>query len=386
MQSTLNALMWRSMDAPMSPVAASRRLASLDTELTADVVAFCPYEGRRHLLVCGCYQLVKGSEPARRVGRLQLFDTAQRKLDELHRVDGPGHLDCAWAPPATGAQLLATASAEGAAHFYRLGEGGDELAADGAVACPDAGDACISIDWCHADGAPPRLALSSTAGRLFVLDAGAGGGARCVHAWHAHDDNGWSVAFDRAEPHSLYSGGDDLVLKRWDLRTASASEEGDDDGGDSCVAVAASNRRSHGAGVCCISPHPLLPHVVATGSYDEKVRLWDTRNLRQPTAECGCGGGVWRLKWHPTDSSLALAACMHAGFKVLRLAAPSDAEPEPAMSEVAAYCEHGMGQALAYGADWAHDGAHADALRAGTCSFYDHALHLWDCAPSAVVE
>ena len=50
----------RSMDAPVRPVAAPRRLASLDTELTADVVAFCPYEGRRHLLVCGCYQLVKG--------------------------------------------------------------------------------------------------------------------------------------------------------------------------------------------------------------------------------------------------------------------------------------------------------------------------------------
>ena len=45
-----------------SPVAAPRRLASLDTELTADVVAFCPYDSRYHLLVCGCYQLVKGPE------------------------------------------------------------------------------------------------------------------------------------------------------------------------------------------------------------------------------------------------------------------------------------------------------------------------------------
>ena len=52
------------MDAPVRPVAAPRRLASLDTELTADVVAFCPYEGRRHLLVCGCYQLVKGKSRA----------------------------------------------------------------------------------------------------------------------------------------------------------------------------------------------------------------------------------------------------------------------------------------------------------------------------------
>ena len=72
---------------------------------------------------------------------------------------------------------------------------------------------------------------------------------RCVHSWGAHELEGWSVAFDRAEPSTLYSGGDDAILKRWDLRTAS----GDD--GD-CVATTL-NRRSHGAGVCCISPHAL---------------------------------------------------------------------------------------------------------------------------------
>jgi hypothetical protein len=32
---------------------------------------------------------------------------------------------------------------------------------------------------------------------------------------------------------------------------------------------------------------------------------------------------------------------------------------------------------LAYGADWAYPGPDADTALAGTCSFYDHTLHLW---------
>jgi hypothetical protein len=43
-----------------------------------------------------------------------------------------------------------------------------------------------------------------------------------------------------------------------------------------------SNGRSHAAGVCTISPHPCIPHLVATGSYDDHVRLWDMRLMSRP--------------------------------------------------------------------------------------------------------
>ena len=101
---------------------------------------------------------------------------------------------------------------------------------------------------------------------------------------------------------------------------------------------------------------------------------------------------MWRLKWHPEDAGLALAACMHAGFKVLRLEGSHASDGEPAsLREVAAHrqgtdacvkaagiVEGGAG--LAYGADWAHPGPNADTALAGTCSFYDHTLHLWSLA------
>ena len=50
-------------------------------------------------------------------------------------------------------------------------------------------------------------------------------------------------------------------------------------------------------------------------SYDEALRLWDTRNMAQPLKEFGLGGGVWRIKWRQPD--FAAVACMHNGFSIV---------------------------------------------------------------------
>ena len=49
-------------------------------------------------------------------------------------------------------------------------------------------------------------------------------------------------------------------------------------------------RRAHSAGVCIVSGHPLQQHLLVTGSYDDHVRLWDSRNLQRPLVLHEVGG------------------------------------------------------------------------------------------------
>ncbi|KAJ2996053.1 Diphthine methyltransferase [Globomyces sp. JEL0801] len=163
-----------------------------------------------------------------------------------------------------------------------------------------------------------------------------------------HSLEAWIAAFDYHNTTTIYSGADDCLFKGWDTRI----------GFDTPMFT----NKVHEAGVCTISSHPNIPNILATGSYDEHVRIWDTRNIRQPLTSHSTGGGVWRIKWHPTDPSLLISASMYNGFHILSY-------KENELSNLMDYMKH---KSIAYGVDWSYK----DPV-IGTCSFYDHLFHLW---------
>ena len=171
-------------------------------------------------------------------------------------------------------------------------------------------------------------------------------GLESLHIWKAHQYEAWITCFDVAKE-TLYSGGDDMLFKGWDPRQPDA------------ILI----NKQHDAGVCSIAGHPFLEHVLATGSYDEYIRLWDTRSLKRPVYQEHTGGGVWRLKWHPKQN-LLLTACMYNGFHVYNVL-----DDGFKLDHYLAYTKH---ESIAYGADWSR---HEDWI--GTCSFYDHSFRLW---------
>ena len=147
---------------------------------------------------------------------------------------------------------------------------------------------------------PPKVSLSD--GSVCIIRCGTNGVLQKEMQWVAHGLEAWIVAYDCHAPTTLFSGADDGKLKGWDVRAPPS-------------APTFTNSRAHEAGVCALQSHPTIEHCLASGSYDEKLRIWDTRNMRRPTCTADAGGGIWRIKWSPdpmTPEQIVLA-CMHAG-------------------------------------------------------------------------
>jgi len=211
--------------------------------------------------------------------------------------------------------------------------------------------------------------LSLSNGQLALLRPDQSNGLSVTNTWTAHDFEPWTVAWDYWKPDVIFSGGDDLKMKAWDIRAGFKQP-------------AVINKRFE-SGITSIQSHPNVEHIIAVGSYDNTVRIFDSRKLLVPLTQADTGGGAWRVRWHPSPnrSHDLLVAAMHAGFKVLRF--PNIGTHEAtwdcfgeSWEVLKTFDRH---QSLAYGVDWSQDkeaGEHKQTLIA-SASFYDHALHLW---------
>ncbi|WFD30678.1 methylated diphthine methylhydrolase [Malassezia sp. CBS 17886] len=221
-------------------------------------------------------------------------------------------------------------------------------------------------------GPPASLIVSQSNGTLATVprlasDTDASGAPRGLETWHAHDYEAWTVAWDCwSDATVAWSGGDDLQLKGWDLRTP--IHDGSREPTFTC-------QKPFGGGVTALESHPTREHYWAVGSYDEMLRLFDARHTRRPVSETPVGGGVWRAKWHPSCAPLLLLGCMHGGFKIVQCAGLQEGgtPTEAPMDIVSQFDEH---KSIAYGCDWER-ARPADAL-VYSCSFYDAALHIWN--------
>ena len=205
----------------------------------------------------------------------------------------------------------------------------------------------------------------------------------------------------------ILTGGDEGKLKLWDIR---------------CTNRPSQMYEPFMAGVTCLSPHPRFPHLVACGSYDETLCIYDLRQVHasgqnkknnniarlQLCHTDSLGGGIWRIKWHPYTDHRLLVAAMHGGCRVIQLQGLMQVEAAAGLATESTttsvytppsitatsqstdgivvkelitkeFTEH---ESMAYGADWlvCRHPNHAESYfeAAASCSFYDRTAFLWD--------
>ncbi|XP_045771482.1 diphthine methyltransferase isoform X1 [Maniola jurtina] len=351
------------------------------TGYSADSVEWCPVEPWRHVLVCGTYQLDKSDQETKdadqpkqkRLGRIYLFllNKITTEISPTQTIDTAGILDMKWCyHKIQGHPVLAVVTSDGYIQLYRLLDENGTLKLELWIEDAICGNVlALSVDWSSnkTSTAQPSLVVSDSSGAVTVFRI-FGRSLEKMGYWLGHSFEAWIAAFNYWNPDVFYSGGDDCMFKSYDVRVAD---------------VPTATNRSHEAGVTAIRSQIHVEHQLLTGSYDEKVRLWDARSLKRCITETDVNGGVWRLKWHPSNTSVVLAACMYGGFRVLRVT-----------DEVAVMCEYVEHESIAYGADWqfgkstaeSDDKATAESDKStvdsddksivATCSFYDCSMHI----------
>lgn len=313
-----------------------RTLATFDTKFPADTVEWCPVEPYRDVLACGTYALNKNESSAKstyRQGQILLLRIGNGgELELLQQVCTSAVLDMKWLHVTDVAEtrvLLAVVDSTGYLQIYQLKDDGKriELVTKSKVSDEESVMA-LSLDWSNRkDISEPvvntNILVSDSAGQISQFTWGETGELTKDFTWPAHQFHAWIVAYDYCNSRIFYSGGDDNRFLCFDSRTGSHPVV---------------DNKEHTAGVTTIHGKTSL---LATGSYDQNVRLWDTRNFARPVSTICLDGGVWRLKWDPFTQQYLFAACMHNGFKIVN--------HDIVSSIVVNYKEH---SGLSYGCDW----------------------------------
>jgi len=359
-------------------------MTDFDTVFPADTVEFAPHPDALDIFACGTYKLEDSQGPSTttltseentptpqsRRGQCLVFQVdpllpvGNQGFKKIQAFDLPAVLDMKWchrSPSVT--PILGIADSEGNITLHEWKTTERVLTPLSATKCASPDTLCLSMDWSNrrTPGSDlGSLIVSLSNGSLCLLRSHDAHSLSICNSWHAHDHEPWVAAWNYWNPNVVYSGGDDLKMKSWDIRQG-------------CLQPLFINHRFDG-GITSIQSNPHTEHLIAVGSYDNTVKLFDTRNPLIPLVAMDVGGGAWRVKWHPSPARRndLLVACMHDGFKIVRYM--FDRPESPCGEILKRFDAH---KSLAYGADWSFSADQEDKTLIGSCSFYDHKLHLW---------
>ena len=321
---------------------------SWDTKLSADSAEW--YE---NILAIGTYQVDKSDQDKftdkQRHGSILLFKSFEDSFELIKTIETGAILDMKWYP---GYPYLATCNSSGDVIIYEFTQEDLKIKARANLE----NRVILSLDWnCRRKSTEPsKLVISDNQGDISICDVDLQSGEiRIQESIQKHDFEAWITVFDAWNSNIVYSGGDDMKLYQTDVRTNQRLVLG---------------KNEFNAGVTSLLSDIHQEFKLMSGSYDEILRVWDTRNTKYPRLTYNAGGGIWRIR-QPCDLSkkdIFGLACMHNGFQIIK-------ETEKECELITEYKEH---ESLAYGLDFRSQ--NGSTLQLASCSFYDHLLKIWN--------
>nr|XP_022916960.1 diphthine methyltransferase [Onthophagus taurus] len=334
-------------------------LNTYKTELNADSLEFCPHEPNQNVFVCANYQLEKDETSQTRKGLLLLF-SIEDDLNLLQTIGCSGVLDTKWCRNKIGNRsILGVVNATKSIEIYVLNLNVN-LVLQCKLTIPSEIPQLLllSLDWSSSETnfGLQEIVCSDSKGSVHRLIY-QNNQLTYLNGYKPHDFECWCVTFNHFNSNIFYSGGDDTFLFSHDSRIGDFTFK----------------NKSHTAGVTSIQSNPHREHLLATGSYDSYLRIWDDRKLKDCLFQLELPGTLWRLKWDPFGDNLLLAGCMSGGAHIVQI---NDCSGEI----IGGYNEH---ESLVYGVDWSW--LSLESIKKirneaqyliGTCSFYDNLMCL----------
>jgi len=306
----------------------------------------CLHASKQHLAV-GMYEALENDHTStndrNRKGCVSIFEWNNTDLKLLVSADSSGILELAW----LNEEKIAAVSSAGDLRLFNFNEESNSLL--------EAGIFKVSLDgmllsFDHS-GSSGKFIASDSKGSAFLLDKF----CKVIRSWHAHSFHdapveAWKIRYAADQDSVCYSGGDDSKLKVWDFRTELI---------EPVIQV-----NFHKAGVVEILPQE--DRLLLSGSYDDRIALWDLRNVRKPMSDLNLHGGVWRISPHPNFDRTAAVACMYHGFALVNWH----------NGQLRSLDAPDRSNKLWYGTEWNRSGNAKLSNILATCTFNDNHLRI----------
>ena len=251
------------------------------TQFSGYAVKFSPFRANLIAVATSQYYGIAGN------GKLLVLDADRNFLPLAEFCTRDGCFDVAWSEKAE--TVLAAATGDGSVKIFDSTRPGSRPVADLSGHSAET----YSVDWnLHLRDLICSASWDRSV-RVWDVSCGVETQKFFSHSAIAYEAK-WSVRNSKL----LGSVGGDGMLHVSDIGSSSF--------GRSAISIAA-----HQSEVLCLDWSKYNEHVVATGSVDKTVRVWDLRNPQVPVAQlCGHQLAVRRVKFSPHSDAL-LASCSY---------------------------------------------------------------------------